>query len=420
MMPLLKTPNPIRAKNSDSGKTWLVNIRFRLCNDLMSGMRRFISILILFLVAGFSGIASAWTNKTAIPARIANRSFPSVFQAWNPADNLNEPPIRTMARHDLVFKAPQDFDLRWSAGPEGLAANFVAKSIFTARELRKKLLRANPNILLLAEIRYRDAANGYLPENHRWWKRDAHGQREAGWAEGGYWLLDFAQPEFQNQIVSQARAIIDTGIFDGIMLDCWDDDDARLVLIEKLRAALGDKFLILVNANDRETPRTAPFANGYFMECYRSSTVADWQRIAETLRWTETHLASPHINCLETWYRQSRQDLSLMRATTTLSLTLSDGYCLFSDPNPLPTPDHLHDWYPFWDKTLGQPLGNGSKYSDGSWRREFKDGTAIYNPAGNSDVKVRFLENRLCRSTGKIAREFLVASCDGDLFLRER
>jgi hypothetical protein len=39
------------------------------------------------------------------------------------------------------------------------------------------------------------------------------------------------------------------------------------------------------------------------------------------------------------------------------ALVFSNGYALFSDPNSLPTPDHLHDWYPFWDKSLGKPAG---------------------------------------------------------------
>ena len=50
-----------------------------------------------------------------------------------------------------------------------------------------------------------------------------------------------------------------------------------------------------------------------------------------------------------------------MRATTTLALTHGDGYCLFSDPNPLPTPDHMHNWYPFWNKSLGRPLRSGPR-----------------------------------------------------------
>lgn len=50
-----------------------------------------------------------------------------------------------------------------------------------------------------------------------------------------------------------------------------------------------------------------------------------------------------------------RNDFALMRMVTTLSLVFSNGYTLFSDPNSLPTPDHAHDWYPFWDKSLGKP-----------------------------------------------------------------
>jgi hypothetical protein len=45
----------------------------------------------------------------------------------------------------------------------------------------------------------------------------------------------------------------------------------------------------------------------------------------------EGHLREPRVNCLETWYHKSRDDLNLMRATTTLALTRSEGYCLFSE-----------------------------------------------------------------------------------------
>jgi len=37
-----------------------------------------------------------------------------------------------------------------------------------------------------------------------------------------------------------------------------------------------EKALIIANANDRTTPQTAPYINGYFMECYRSRTAKDW------------------------------------------------------------------------------------------------------------------------------------------------
>ena len=65
---------------------------------------------------------------------------------------------------------------------------------------------------------------------------------------------------------------------------------SRLVLIIEVRASVGDEAIIIVNANDRKTPQTAPYVNGYCMECYRSKTAEDWQRIADTLSWAEQHL----------------------------------------------------------------------------------------------------------------------------------
>ena len=51
--------------------------------------------------------------------------------------------------------------------------------------------------------------------------------------------------------------------------------------------------------------------------------------------------------------------IRLDRPDEAIALTLSDGYCLFSDPNPLPTPDHLHNWYAFWERGLGRPVHDG-------------------------------------------------------------
>jgi hypothetical protein len=347
--------------------------------------------------------------------------FPSVFQAWNPADNLpNEDHWTTLARHDLVFHAPSFFGLQWNASTLGTATGFTPESIAAARALRQRLLAKNPHLVLIAEIRYRDAPRSYLPSDSPWWKRDRDGKFVLGWEEGGYILLDLANPEFQAQVAKQAQAAVQSGVFDGVMLDWWQDDPDRLALIKKVRAAIGNDALILCNANDHTTPLTAPYVNGYFMECYRSKTAEDWQRIAETLAWAETHLRAPRIDCLETWYHTSRQDLDLMRATTALSLTTSNGYCLFSDPNPLPTPDHLHDWYPFWDKSLGVPSAPGAKFPDGTIRRVFTQGTVVYNPLGNALCTLTFPEERRSLATGLTSRTHTLHAPDGDIFLLPR
>jgi hypothetical protein len=111
-------------------------------------------------------------------------------------------------------------------------------------------------------------------------------------------------------------------------------------------------------------------------------------------------------------------DLDLMRAVTTLTLTHSNGYCLFSDPNPLPTPDYLHNWYPFWHKSLGKPISTGLHRKDGSVIREFENGTVVYNPMGNKNVSLVFDNEKTSLATGKCSKEHKISSPDGDVFGR--
>lgn len=360
---------------------------------------------------------SSWDGVKSIVERLNRRSFPSIFQAWNPADNLpKEKPDVTTGRHDLVFHSPDFWGLHWNHSFAGLADGFTLESISIGRRRRAQMLQRNPNQIHLAEVRYRDAHESYLPQDSPFWKRDDKGQRVVGWAEGGYFLLDFDLSEMQAKVAAQAKAVVDAGL-DGIMLDWWGDDTSRLRLIQTVRQAIGKDALIIGNANDQKTPVTAPYINGYFMECWRSKTVEDWRRIQDTLTWAESHLRSPRINCLETWYEKSRQDLNRMRATTALSLTLSDGFCLFSDPNDLPTPDHLHDWYPFWNRSLGRAISKGKIQNGGSIQRDFERGTAVYNPMGNPPVTVHFSQPRRSLATGIISKLHTIPSFDGDLFL---
>ena len=375
-------------------------------------------LLCVAVLLASSGVARA-ADGVSIRRRIQGRAFPSVFQAWSGADNLKaEPALKTMARHDLVFHGPGAFGLRWDRSLAGLATGIRPDSVPRGLAVRRQLLELNPNIVLLAEIRYRDAPRGFLPADHPWWRRE-DGNPVPGWAEGRFIQLDFGNPDYRRHVARRAGAVVGTGVVDGVMLDWWRDDADRLALVQEVRRAVGADALILANANDRKTPRTAPYLNGYFMECYRSKTAADWHRIAETLSWAEEHLREPRVNCVETWYHASRKDLHLMRATTTLVLTRSNGYCLFSDPNRLPAADHRHDWYAFWEKGLGQPVGPGRKRNDGAFTREFDNGFAVYNPMGNPEITLRFPEDLTSRATGKRGRTHRLAAPDGDIYLRE-
>ena len=366
-----------------------------------------------------AGAEAPAVSELPVAQRIADRTFPAVFQAWNPADNLAEPADATAARHDLIFHGARFFGLQWNDPHEGLATGFTPASVVAGQARRRALLARNPHLVLLLEVRYRDAHRSFLPEGHAWWRRDVTGRIVPGWEEGGYLQLDFGNPDYRAQVARQAGAAVASGVVDGVMLDWWADDADRLALAQAVRRAIGEPGLLLANANDRTTPLTAPLLNGYFMECTRSATPADWRRIAATLVWAEAKLRAPRINCVETWYHRSRADEALMRATTALTLVYSNGYCLFSDPNPLPTPDHLHNWYAFWDRGLGRPLGPGAVRPDGLVTREFGGGTVVYNPAGNAAGTLTFDEPRTSRATGRRALAHPVAAGDGDLLLRD-
>lgn len=88
-----------------------------------------------------------------------------------------------------------------------------------------------------------------------------------GWEEGQYLLLDYLKASFRVHVAARAKAAMDSGVFDGVFLDWWEEDDGRVALVREIRTAIGDDALILVNANDRESPKSARFINGHFMEC---------------------------------------------------------------------------------------------------------------------------------------------------------
>ena len=363
-------------------------------------------------------VTFAAAEDTSLANRISQRSFPAVFQAWNDATPTATTDATSMrALHDLVFLHPSAMGLNSTTTNEGMALEFAPADIAQAQKKRATLLAKNPQLILLAEIRYRDAPPGFLPDDAPWWKRDADGKFVIGWPEGGYRLLDVAHVDWQAQVAKRAKAVMDTGVFDGVMLDWWTDDDSRLDLIRRIRDRIGKDALVLVNSNDKPIPQTAEYVNGLYMECYRTQSADDWKRISETLGWAEQKLRTPRVNCLETWFHQSRLDLHLMRAVTTLTLTQSDGYCLFADPNDLPTPDHLHDWYAFWDKGLGRPLKPNMKRTDGGWQREFTSGTVVHNPAGGTNIIVHFDEPRQSRATRLTSTEHRIHANDGDIFL---
>ena len=272
----------------------------------------------------------------------------------------------------------------------------------------------------------------FLPEDSDWWLRDEKGEIKKGWLGGWepFYLLDYKNEGLLDNIARQAKIAVECGVYDGIMLD-WS---GNLEVIKRIREAIGDEKLIIVNIHDdiEDGIKYKDYINGAFMELNPIDTLSmeveglklyssedvnkrNWSKIEEALQYFEANFREPQVNCLEVW--GNRKDMSRMRATATLGLTMSDGYVLYADPNPLPTPDHYHDWYSFYDVELGEPLEKGVKQADGSWIRKFEGGVVVYNPYENNEVTVSFPEEMKRVSDSTIANTFKVQKRDGDIFV---
>ncbi|MDE0041202.1 MAG: dockerin type I domain-containing protein, partial [Candidatus Poribacteria bacterium] len=137
-----------------------------------------------------------------------------------------------------------------------------------------------------------------------------------------------------------------------------------------------------------------PHINGGFMETgvpYDKTGATLEQRlnvVEDSLLWLDRNLREPRINGLEGWViptepPDSPTNRRWMRAITTLSLTHSDGYVVFTSAND----GYHHYWYNFWDADLGQPVGLTAQFYEeipGLYIREYTNGWAVYNHSGET------------------------------------
>ena len=401
--------------------------------------------------------------RLPIRERIQNRGFPSVFKAWD--DILNRPALSRedrFAHHDLFLGA--GFELHWLETDQGFQ---LVGNLTRARQQRDALLDRNPNMLFLFEIRMRDAFVGRVyHEDWPYWIRDTGDNRISAADDYSAFLVDFTHPDVQDIIVQQAIAVSKCGLYDGIFLDWWREDwrvlrgyqtyeeeqQARDVIIQRVRAAVGDDFLIWVNPNRSKPLRAMLYINGLFMETTRDHddgyTYSGLIEIESTLLWAEENLREPRINGLEGWGVEteapdSSTNRRWMRVFTTMGLTHSDGYVLYI--TGIRSPNHEHDWstfepthaeihnsdithnhhhdhywYDFWDADLGKPIDpKAQQYQnvEGLFIREFTNGWAVYNRSGTAQ-EISLSQSVVGVSSGQTGRTHQLADLDGEIYLR--
>ena len=376
--------------------------------------------------------------RLSINERLQNRTFPSVFAAWGGigwSSVLNQPhlsDIEQMSQHDLYFCClifnQRFFNTRNSWEVRGDNEK--------AEQIRNDYLALNPNMIFLVEIRMREYHPSTFPSDSPYWVRDEQGNPIPGWSD--HWLLDFTHPDMQDMIVGLALAVAKCGLYDGVMFDWWNEDwptlngyrtveqerAARLNIVRRVREAAGDEFLIIGNGNRRTFPVTGPYINGTFMETLRDNdsgySYEGLTQIENTLAWAEENLREPRINALEGWGIASEPpdspaNLRWMRVFTTMSLTHSDGYVLYTDGI-----QHSHYWYDFWDADLGRPVGEKrAQYEnrDGLFIREFTNGWAVYNRSGETQ-QIRLSEEATGVESGERGSVHNLSDLDGEIYLK--
>jgi hypothetical protein len=363
--------------------------------------------------------------------RIACRSFPSIFQAWtreSDPDLLSQE--EKLARHDLIWEGLTDgasdvLGIKWTGYFAGLATTFQSGSLTRASIRRAELLRENPNVILILELRVYDAPSNYLPVDSGWWKRDGKGERIVSYRNAGntYYLLDWQNSDFRATLAAQTHAVSASGTYDGVMLDSYEHYAHETGITQLVRRVLGANPLILVNYRNPNGGKhnivpvesdLAPLINGQFLE----NLDASQPDARLTLTADERDLRMPRIEALE-MQTNDINNLKFVRMATTLLLTHSNGYVLIAIRNGNPIlSDHVHRWYEFWDRKVGGPVGDMTRRADGAIQREYSNGSVVYNPETNGhSVTITFSSTRTSAATGRSGMSFAVDPDDGDMFL---
>ena len=401
-------------------------------------------------------------HSSSISERIENRDYPSVATLFGPVINLPSLSWSERLVYQDLFGSSQLFEMRWLPTPEGLRTFLHVE---TAKNEWDYLRSLNPNMIFIVTMNYQGANPGEYPEDWPYWLRDESGNRIE---IGPNPLIDFTYPEYQDYLIRQAIQFAKCGLFDGILFDWWQDEwrvnelapyytydvsEAAITMLRRIREAVGDDFLILVNSNKTKVPRSAPYINGMFMETIDGY---DHQRLPEiegTLLWGEQNLQEPQVNYLEGWSLtnesfDSPKNQQRMRLLATMSLTFSNGY--FSYVLGISGDNHQHAyevwqghseehaqgvvhahlkdpiWYSFYDAPLGRPVGGdetkGVLYEnrEGLFIREFTNGWAVYNRSGK-EQQIEFSETVSGVASGvEDQRSHTLPDLDGEIYLKSK
>ncbi|WP_221074434.1 putative glycoside hydrolase family 15 protein [Agarivorans aestuarii] len=222
--------------------------------------------------------------------------------------------------------------------------------------------------------------------------------------------LNILDPELHSSLVEKATNIKADG-GNGILFDWWhngadgrwagaEDDlftdeevqQARVEIAQKIRAAVGEDFIIMGNTNWAINDPSAEYLSGVFLELAKSTTDTRYptykedgsssiEEIEEVISYWNTALSGLKVIAVEPWNiggyeeRLSDENIQLAELFTAMTLVIADnGYILYPDQSI-----HSHQYYDVFHTDLGKPIGEQIEVSEGVSYKEFEQGYAIYN-----------------------------------------
>ena len=345
--------------------------------------------------------------------------------------------------------------------PASGVSTSLAGTVARGREERQRRLDQNPNMVFIGGVGIHSSRkHDRYPPGSDFWLRDENGAVKEK-RTGGF-LINFLKPEVQELFIKRIIAFDRCGIYDGIFIDGFANNatgftgrnqypytDEEIIqatqnILREARKHIREDFLIIVNTNRSKGTRYTEYVNGAMMETGKDHpggyTHGGLAELESTLLWSEQNFRSPQVNCLEgrgigTEPADSPNNRRFMRVFTTLSLTHSDGYVIYSDGKigtPILDPYHplypripgyRHLWYPFWDADLGQPVGpKAQRYKDipGLFIREFTNGWAVYNRSGTTQTITLPASATPVSDRGNNAasQTHLLPDLDGEIYLK--
>ena len=386
-----------------------------------------------------------------VTQRLNNRDYPSVFLTHKRSNfNDDSDPFHQLIQYDFSFMFEPFHPLvslyTTNSPFGGMVRTMESGSIPITEflQVHREAIRENPNMIFIVEIAYFDGRFFNLPEDSLYWFRNPDGSiARRLWKVdhlGNKYsepLLNFTHPDVIEMIIQQTVAIAKCGLYDGIWLDRWhpdfhgelshlvtpeDERNARLQILQGIRAHVREDFLIMVNSR-QEFPHFAPYINGVFIEAHEPKpnyTHKDLYHFENIIKWYESNLRKPSFTLL--WGQVDHKPPKSQRRVrmfTTLSLTHSDGYVSVSSGHP----DIRTLWYDFWDADLGRPVGGDETkaqlYEDreGLFIREFTNGWAVYNRSGDLQT-VQLPEQATGVESGISNTLHILPDLDGEIYLK--